>query len=204
MNFKDLTGMKFERLKVVKRIGKTAGGKVQWLCQCDCGNTTIATTDNLKRLHVTSCGCRQKDIISEVNTIHDLCHTRLYTIWAGMKNRCCNSYTPTYKNYGARGIRVCNEWLNSFEIFYNWAITHGYKDTLTIDRKDNNGNYEPGNCRWATDKEQSNNKRTNVYITYNGRTQTAKQWSDELDINYSTLLRRFHKGWPVFGLLQGL
>lgn len=201
MNCRDLTGQRFERLIVIERSGVSGSGKAQWLCKCDCGNETIATTDSLKRSKVTSCGCRHKEIVSTVNTTHGMTNTRLHTIWAGMKNRCTNSKDYNYRNYGARGIKVCNEWSNSFLSFYNWALNNGYSGNLTIDRINNNGNYEPSNCKWSTDKEQSNNKRTNLYITYNGITQTAKQWSEELGINYNTIRTRYHKGWPASNIL---
>ena len=119
---------------------------------------------------------------------------RLYTIWRDMKRRCSDPEREEYENYGARGIKVCNEWLTNFHAFYNWAINSGYNDTLTIERIDVNGNYEPTNCKWATREEQANNKRDNHFLTYNGKTQTVSQWSRELNISISTILRRIEHG----------
>lgn len=107
-----------------------------------------------------------------------------------MKERCNNPNNPAYKNYGGRGIRICDEWLKDYKVFKKWAIENGYTDDLTIDRIDNNGNYEPNNCRWVSNKVQANNRRSNVLITYKGKTQNIKQWALELGINYKTLHRR--------------
>ena len=122
---------------------------------------------------------------------------RIYRIWSGMKQRCYNQKSPEYKWYGGKGIAVCDEWLHDFKAFYNWAITNGYADDLTIDRKDNSKGYSPDNCRWATNKEQHNNQSNNVKITYNNKTQTLKQWSEELNVNYSTLRMRIERGWSI-------
>lgn len=121
--------------------------------------------------------------------------TRLYHIWKHIKQRCCNRNNSAYKNYSGREITICNEWLNDFMTFYNWAIINGYHDGLTIERIDVNGNYEPNNCKWATQKQQCNNRRSNVYLTYNSKTQTMKQWSEELNINYSTIRQRHRNGY---------
>lgn len=119
---------------------------------------------------------------------------RLYTIWRDMKRRCNDPRRKEYGRYGGRGISVCNEWANDFQTFYNWALNNGYNDTLTIERNDVNGNYEPSNCKWATKAEQANNKRNNLTITYNGKTQTVAQWSKELNISQSTIRNRIKQG----------
>lgn len=121
---------------------------------------------------------------------HGMIHTRLYSIWHCIKVRCYIKSCLSYKNYGGRGITVCDEWKKDFMSFYNWAINNGYKDDLTIDRIDVNGNYEPKNCRWATKKQQDNNKRTNHFVEYKGETKTIKQWADLTGICYSTLSKR--------------
>ena len=132
---------------------------------------------------------------------HTLTHgqrnTRLYHIWTSMKQRCCNPNHKYYNLYGGRGISVCEEWLN-FEPFYEWAKASGYNDKLTIDRKDNDKGYSPDNCRWTTQKVQCNNRRNNVLLTCNGKTQTLTQWSEELGIGIDTLWRRMNVyGWDV-------
>ena len=115
-----------------------------------------------------------------------------------MRQRCYNPKNKRYKEYGARGVTVCEEWLNNFEAFYEWAIANGYRDNLTIDREDANKNYEPSNCRWITAKEQANNKRNNNYITYNGETHTIAEWAEIYNIKYSTLYQRINRyGWSV-------
>lgn len=129
------------------------------------------------------------------NYKHGMYKTRLYSIWASMKERCLNTKDYRYKHYGARGIKVCDEWKNDFKTFYEWAILNGYdeaapKGEYTLDRIDVNGNYEPSNCRWITLKEQQLNTTKSRLITYKGKTQTIKEWSCELGIKYSTLLTR--------------
>lgn len=121
---------------------------------------------------------------------HGMIHTRLYSIWHCMKVRCYIKSCLSYHNYGGRGITICNEWKNDFMSFYNWAINNGYNDTLTIDRIDVNGNYEPSNCRWANKKEQDNNRRTSCFIEYNGIKKTVQQWAEEKGINNNTLRKR--------------
>lgn len=121
--------------------------------------------------------------------------TRLYEIWKGMKRRCNDSNRKEYRIYGGRGIKVCKEWETSFTSFRNWALSNGYNDTLTIERNDVNGNYEPLNCRWATKKEQANNKRNNRFLTHNGKTLTIAQWAKELNVHENTLRNRIKKGW---------
>lgn len=120
---------------------------------------------------------------------------RLYSIWHNMKSRCYYRKSEKYKDYGGRGIIVCDEWRNNFQAFYDWAMSHGYADDLTIDRKDVNGNYEPSNCRWVTQKEQHNNTRKNHYITYNGETKTAAEWARQYGIHRCVLNNRIRRGW---------
>ena len=119
---------------------------------------------------------------------------RLHRIWKGIKARCYNPNREAYSNYGGRGITVCDEWKNDFQAFYDWAMANGYTDDLTLDRIENDGNYEPDNCRWATRKEQGNNSRHNHLITAYGKTQTMQQWSDETGISYNTMKTRIRRG----------
>ena len=122
--------------------------------------------------------------------------TRIYHIWNSMIGRCYRESYPNYKNYGAKGIVVCEAW-KTFEVFCEWAMSNGYEDHLTIDRIDPDGNYEPSNCRWATMKEQQNNKCNNHVITYNGQSKTVSQWAEELGIKTHTLFTRFKRNWSV-------
>nr|DAI30801.1 MAG TPA: PVL ORF-50-like family [Caudoviricetes sp.] len=197
--FIDLTGQRFGRLTVIKRVEnkqlKNGRQKVQWLCQCDCGNTKIVTSEQLKSGHTNSCGCICKEHPNR--TTHGRCGTRLYQIWNSMKKRCMCVNDKSYKYYGDRGITVCDEWLHDFQAFYDWAMANGYKDSLTIDRIDVSGNYEPSNCRWVSRKVQMNNTRQNHHLTYNGKTQTIAQWADELNIKHATISIRLKRGKTI-------
>ena len=193
----DLTGKRFGRLIVVKRakdyIRKSGKKDTQWLCKCDCGNAKIVKTSNLRSKSVRSCGCYAKEISSKVHKKHGLTHTKLFEIWHGMRRRCLSKTHKNYKDYGGRGIKICSKWPD-FKNFYDWALSNGYKKGLTIDRINVNGNYEPSNCRWATQKEQQNNRRNNVRITYQGQTMTLTQLAEKYNIKMATLRGRLNKG----------
>lgn len=174
----DLTGQQFGRLKVIKFIGKAKDRQYLWECECSCEQHThiIVKAGNLKSGNTQSCGCLHKEKIKKGK--HGQTNTKLYGVWNGIKGRCLNSNHKSYGDYGGRGITICEEWLE-FKNFYEWAINNGYKEGLSIERENVNGNYEPSNCRWATAKEQANNTRTNHFIEYNGENKTIKQWEDE-------------------------
>ena len=128
---------------------------------------------------------------------HGMSHQRLHNIWLGMRQRCSKPNCSGWHKYGAKGIRVCEEWDRSFEAFRDWAYSHGYEDTLTIDRLDPHGNYEPGNCRWVTQKVQQNNRSNNVKLTYKGETHSLIEWSEISDKPLHILYDRYYRGWDV-------
>ena len=169
------------------------------VCRCDCGNEKIIEISNiLAKKHMTvSCGCKKesKKVLEKLEKEE---HKRIYKIYYGIKTRCYNTKAIEYKNYGSRGIIMCEEWKNDFKSFYQWAIKNGYEDNLSIDRIDVNGNYEPSNCRWATQEVQANNKRNNRKIEYNGETHNICEWAKIINVKYNTLCMRLDKyHWSV-------
>jgi hypothetical protein len=194
MGFIDLTGMKFHFLTVKSR-NMNYKGKTMWNCVCDCGTETIVDSRNLKFGKVKSCGCLRDRKLSAMRKTHGMSdNNRLYSIWCGMKHRCYNKNSKTYNRYGDRGISVCPAW-HDFLVFYAWAMSHGYADNLSIDRIDNNGNYEPSNCRWATSEVQNNNKSNTREITVNGITRKVSEWSKITGTSIKLIHGRLKKGW---------
>lgn len=188
----DLTGQEFGRLTVVKYVGNG-----RWLCRCDCGSIKIILGRSLRGGQTKSCGCLQKEKLIKVCTKHGKHNSRLYSIMENMKRRCYSVNDKRYKNYGGRGIKICDEWKNDFMNFYNWAMNNGYKDDLTIDRIDVNGNYEPSNCRWVTIKEQARNTTANKFITYNGLTFCVAEWAEKTGLSQRCINGRLYRGWDI-------
>lgn len=170
--------------------------------RCVCGNEKAIRVSHVVSGNTKSCGCKQYINVKPHNLKHGLCHSRLYNIWYKIKYRCENPNYKEYEYYGGRGIHICEEWKNDFMAFYNWSISNGYKDNLSIDRIDVNSDYSPNNCKWATAEEQGNNKRNNITITLYNKTQTLAQWCKELDLKYSTVLRRIRRGWSYESALE--
>lgn len=191
----NLIGKRYGRLIVIGRAENDKYGQARWKCKCDCGNYTIVTGYRLRSGNTVSCCCYQTERIIISKTKHSMYGTRIYHIWADMIQRCSNKKNPKYKNYGAKGISVCDAWRNDFKKFYEWSINHGYSDELTIDRIDVNGNYESGNCRWANYITQENNKTTNHFIEINGENKTISEWSKIYNINPSLISNRIFRGW---------
>ena len=184
-------------LEVIEKSNeRSSDNRIKWICICDCGNLTTALAKDLKSGHTQSCGCLHKERTSKAKSKHRLSNSRIYNIWTFMKNRCFNKKSNRYKDWGGRGITVCNEWLD-FNCFYEWAINNGYKEGLTIDRINNMGIYEPNNCQWVTPKEQARNTRKNRFFTYKGETHCVSEWCEILDINYNTFFSRLLRGWDI-------
>lgn len=195
--FIDLTGKRFGRIVVVKRIRKENSKKTFFKCLCDCGKEKIFQSSDLISGKIKSCGCWKSEHMKKLGkeqTKHGMTDSRLYHIWRGLRTRCNFDKSKDYNNYGGRGIKVCEEWKNSFQNFYDWAIKNGYQEHLTIDRKDVNGNYCPENCRWADMYTQTRNKRNTVNITINGETKCSTDWSRILGISRHTVKKRYLKG----------
>lgn len=185
---KDLTGMRFSCLMVIEIAGvRDRFGNILWKCLCDCGKEKLCTTGNLwNRLNI-SCGCRMG------SPNHGDWRKRIRHIWVSMLQRCSDINN---NKYGGRGISVCDAW-KDYDAFKSWAYSSGYSDELSIDRIDNNGNYEPSNCRWATLKQQARNRRNSKRLSLNGELKTVAEWADVYGINQSRINRRLMLGWSI-------
>lgn len=190
---KDLVGQKFGRWTVVS-FAERRKKCSYWNCVCECGKEKIVSHGNFKKGISKSCGCFKKE--NPGSKTHGLTRTAEYQTWLGFKKRCNNPKNKGYKNYGGRGIIVCDRWLHSFENFFE---DMGYRPSPkhSLDRIENNKGYYKENCRWATRKEQNNNQRSNVKITFKNTTLNIAQWADTLNINASTIRARIRKGWGL-------
>lgn len=196
---KDIVGERFDRWLVLS-LSRSNDGRVYWNCKCDCGNAREVRSDRLIGGMSKSCGCYHKEIVarssSEHNGTHRMSHTKIHRVWRLMKSRCGNPNDKSWPNYGGRGIKVCERWLHSFEKFYADMGDIPF-DGAQIDRVDNDGHYEPGNCRWSTAKENSNNRRSTKKIVFRGETHSVLEWSHIIGIHASLLYGRLSRGWSV-------
>lgn len=201
----NLVGERYGRFVVIEYLGlkkrKDGHNSKYWLCVCDCGNVVEHTTAELLSGCSLSCGCYRKEKLH--NLYYKGGNSKLYDVWRMMKKRCYDETCPQYKNYGARGITICDEWLGDFgyENFKKWAELHGYKEGLTIDRNDNNNGYSPENCSWRTMEYQSNNKRNNRLLEMNGETKTLAMWCKKYGAEYSRTRYRINHGYTLFEAL---
>ena len=191
----DLAGQRFGRLLVIEAAGRNRSGGVIWACSCDCGGSVAVCSDGLRHGGTDSCGCLRGERLKSAATKHGQHGTGAHTSWMSMRQRCLNPKNPAFKDYGGRGISICDQW-DSFEVFFSdmGARPNG----MELDRRDVNGNYEPGNCRWATQLDQHRNQRKTLYATIDGATRCLTEWLEQYPINYRTVMTRIHKmGWPL-------
>lgn len=180
--------------KYNKKTGAKNGHVYYYECTCSCGNKIVVCGASLRNKNGVSCGCYAHEQLLKRNTTHNLTSHPLYHVWQGMKKRCYNKNDKSFYLYGERGISVCPEWKNEFLNFYNWSIKNGYTEGLTIDRINPNGNYEPSNCRWATPKQQSNNKRNNSFIIHNGHKYSSYDLSLMCNLTQKEITRLIREG----------
>jgi hypothetical protein len=200
-NLKDIVGKRFGRLTVLHRAENSKRGQARWACSCACGGSTVVVGSSLRRGTTSSCGCLRKEITAKQGR-KALRHghragreTAEYKTWRGLVDRCRNPRHKQFKDYGGRGITVCERWKK----FENFLEDMGRKPfpRATIDRIDNNKGYSPVNCRWATFTQQNRNRRSTRYLTYNGETRCMKEWAEEYGINYGTFKWRIYQGWSM-------
>ncbi len=194
--FQDLTGKRFGRWLVLEHAGHDKHGAHCWFCLCDCGNDRVIQGSQLRTGHSKSCGCLKNEMTSKRSATHKKCHLSEYSAYVNMHTRCYNTASPVYKNYGARGIYVCERWKRNFVAFYEDMGRKPSPD-MTLDRIDNDGPYSRDNCKWRSRKQQNRNTRQNRLITFRGDTRCVAEWLEAYDINRKTLMSRLERGWSV-------
>ena len=188
----DVSGERFGRLVVIKKEENSPARNSRWECVCECGGKITVALPNLRSGGTRSCGCLRREFSKKINYSHGMTGTPIYRIWGSMLKRCRNSNDPNYHRYGGRGIAVCDRWLS----FENFLLDMGERpEGLTLDRANNDGDYEPGNCRWVTRLEQMNNTRRNKLVFFEGETKTLAQWCREKGLNYNKAKHRLNRGW---------
>lgn len=183
------SGKRFGRWTVIERSLSSR----KWMCKCDCGNVKDVAIGNLKNGGSKSCGCLRKDLYTK----HGLHQHRLYPVYQNMIARCYDPACDSFSDYGTRGITVCDEWQADIQSFYNWAIQNGYQQGLQLDRRENNGNYNPGNCRFVTCTVNNRNKRNNRLIKFNGETKCLSEWAESAGMSKESLHYRLKAGWTI-------
>lgn len=191
---KDLTGLTFGRLTVLRRIHFEGSKKTRWECQCSCGVVVPILSDSLVKGHTKSCGCLQRELVARRMSTHGLSKSRSYQVWIDMMKRCHNPRSPKWKNYGGRGIKVCTRW-RTFKTFL--ADMGERPEGLTLERKNNNKGYSPSNCKWATNSEQQNNRQNTRWITMDGITLSLAEWAVRTGMSRPTIDWRLNAGWPI-------
>lgn len=193
---KNLAGQRFGRLTVIRFLGVTEKHHALWECRCDCTGTKTVTTGKLTRGHVMSCGCLEKEVRGSHWRTHGMSHSPEHLAWLGMKRRCLNPKIHNFADYGGRGIQVCERWKDSFENFY---ADMGQRPTPkhSLDRKDVNGPYDKENCRWATKKEQSRNRRDNTRVPFRDENLTIAEWAERIGCDGQVISKRLQAGWSI-------
>lgn len=192
--FNDLTGLRFGRLKVNSLVIHKYPQK--WSCECDCGKIVVVTSPSLRSGNTKSCGCLAIELLKGRTIKHGMCNTKEHRAWKDMKARCYNPRSQEYKNYGGRGVKVCESWRDSFEAFFK-EIGYAPSPEHSLNRLDNNGNYESGNVNWATETEQQRNTRRTRLIEYRGETRSMIEWCEFLGLNYKRVRTRIYSGMIV-------
>ena len=210
MKLNDLTGKRFGRLTVISRCDHNLNGEPAWNCICDCGKSKVIRGEALKNGATKSCGCISAELSRErmkkIATTHGESRTRLYSVWASMLARCENPNRPQYKNYGSIGISVCPEW-HDFKVFSEWAKENGYDENAkygkcTLERMCGSLGYSPENCKWCNMTGQARNKRTNVFVNYEGKKVQLSSICEKLQLNYPTVVQRLKNGWSEYDALH--
>lgn len=201
----DECGNVYSKLTVISFSHINNDGKACFFCKCECGKEVIVSGKGLRNGNSKSCGCTRNEKIGNLNRTHGDCSggkTKEYHIWRGMIDRCYNPNNKKFANYGGRGIRVCDEWRNDYSAFIrDMGRSHG--DCKTIERKDYDGDYAPGNCKWASWKEQQNNRNNNHILTFEGQELNITQWAEKLGLKPATLHQRIHRGWTTDEAILG-
>lgn len=192
---KNYIGQKFGRWTVLARAGKSPSDAALYLCKCECGSEKVLQINTLTSGQSNSCGCLTIEANKKRCTTHGYAHHPLYHVISDMIDRCCNPNSQEYSRYGARGIKICDEWRNNRASFIEWSLEHGYKKGLEIDRIDNNGNYCPENCRFVTRRENTNNRRNTVLVEIRGETMPLTVAAELYGIHSRTLAGRYYKGY---------
>lgn len=193
----EMKNKRFGRLLVISRHGSDKRNNATWLCQCDCGNTSIVSTAGLNKGHTNSCGCIHRERMANLTKTHGQSHSKAWNSWMKAKDRCFNSKHIAFHKYGGAGISMCDRWKNSFESFYA-DMGDPPTSTHSLDRIDNSKGYEPENCRWASKKQQSDNSSWPRLITFRGETKNLSEWSKSLGMDINSVRTRIKiLGWSV-------
>lgn len=188
-------GERYNMLTIIDVVRPDGYKQAVFKCQCDCGNAVYAFPYQVYTGKTKSCGCYKQALLVATRRTHGGSKSPLYLEWRSMVSRCHNPESYNFKDYGGRGITVCDAWRNSPQAFYDWVdSTGGRPNRATLDRINNNGPYSPENCVWATMHQQSRNKRSNIFVTYQGRTKCLADWAEELGLSHETLRYRYHRG----------